>query len=64
MAAGAGWGPQRYGNISTPEELRHNLAMNCIPDGIENMTSDDYPDFLAERWRLMALKIRVYFESP
>ena len=56
-------GPQRYGNISTPEELRDNLAMNCIPAGVENMTLDDYPAFLVERRRLMALKIKAYFES-
>jgi len=56
-------GPQRYGNITTPQELRDNLAMNCIPEGVESMTLDDYPSFLVERRRLMALKIKAYFES-
>jgi len=56
-------GPQRYGNITTPQELCDNLAMNCIPEGVESMTLDDYPSFLVERRRLMALKIKAYFES-
>ena len=37
--------------------------MHCIPDGIETMTVDDYPDFLVDRRKLMARKIRSYFES-
>jgi hypothetical protein len=56
-------GPQRYGNITTPQELRDNLAMHCIPEGVESMTLDDYPSFLVERRRLMALKIKAYFDS-
>ena len=24
-----------YGNVTDPHELRENLAMSCIPDGIE-----------------------------
>lgn len=54
---------RKYGNITNMEELRSNLAMNCIPDGIENMTLSDYPDFLAQRRRLMATRMRLYFES-
>ena len=37
--------------------------MNCIPDGMENMAMDDYPAFLTERRKLMARKIKTYFES-
>jgi hypothetical protein len=55
-------GKKRYGNITNPDELRENLWMNCIPDGIERMTIDDYSAFLAERRRLMALRIKEYFE--
>jgi hypothetical protein len=32
-----------------------------MPDGIEAMTIEDYPTFLAERRRLMAQKIKNYF---
>lgn len=56
-------GEQRYGNITTPDQLRQNLTMNCIPDGLEKMTVSDYPNFLAERRKLMALKIKTYFEA-
>ena len=56
-------GPRRYGNITDLEELRENLWMNSIPDGVEYMDVDDYPEFLAARRELMAQKIRHYFEE-
>lgn len=56
-------GQRVYGNITDIDELRENLTMNCIPDGIEYMTIDDYLEFLAIRRRLMAQKIKTYFES-
>ncbi|MBL8165171.1 MAG: hypothetical protein JNJ61_24530, partial [Anaerolineae bacterium] len=51
-----------YGNIDTPEELRANLEMNCIPQDMEQMTLDDYPAFLSARRKLMAQKIKTYFQ--
>ena len=56
-------GRKRYGNITDPGELRANLEMHCIPAGIEAVTIADYPDFLAERRRLMAQRIRKYFDA-
>lgn len=56
-------GKQRYGNITTADELKANLSMNCIPEGIEQMEIGDYPDFLAARRKLMTQKMRVYFEG-
>jgi len=56
-------GPRRYGNITDPDVLRENLRMHCIPEGVEDMTVEDYPAFLSERRKLMARKIRSYFES-
>jgi hypothetical protein len=56
-------GPQKYGNVCDEDELGRNLSVHCIPHGIEQMTVEDYPDFLAERRRLMARKIRQYFEA-
>lgn len=56
-------GPKRYGNITDLDTLRENLRMHCIPEGIEQMTVKDYPAFLAGRRRLMAQKIRAYFEA-
>jgi hypothetical protein len=56
-------GPQRYGNIIDPEELKANFEMNAIPQDIHHLGVDDYPAFLAQRRQLMAAKIRKYFES-
>lgn len=55
-------GTHRYGNITTREELHANFAMNCIPDGMERMTLADYPAFLTARRKLMANRIKTYFE--
>jgi hypothetical protein len=56
-------GPRKYGNIINPEELQANFEMNCIPAGIEELTPDDYPAFLASRRKLMAQKIKTYVHS-
>jgi len=56
-------GPKVYGNITNPDELRENMRMNCIPDGVESMGLSDYPAFLSARRTLMAAKSRAYFES-
>jgi len=56
-------GPKVYGNICDLEELKENLRDHCIPEGIEDMTYQDYPYFLKERRILMARKIRNYFEN-
>jgi hypothetical protein len=45
------------------DELHWNLQMSCIPEGIENASIDDYPDFLGQRRQLMAQKIKTYFQS-
>ncbi|MBI4915859.1 MAG: hypothetical protein HY825_08425, partial [Acidobacteria bacterium] len=56
-------GRKRYGNITDLDDLRENLRMHCIPDGIEHMSVEDYPTFLAERRKLMAQRIKAYFEK-
>ncbi len=56
-------GRKTYGNICDPTKLRENLQQNCIPDGFENMGFEDYPDFLAARRKLMARKIKAWFEA-
>ena len=56
-------GPKRYGNITDHETLKENLLAHCIPEGVEEMSVDDYPDFLAERRMLMSQKLRAYFEE-
>lgn len=56
-------GKKRYGNITDPEELKKNLLMSCIPEGVEKMTVEDFPTFLNIRRKLMAQKIKTYFEG-
>ncbi|HOD39068.1 MAG TPA: DUF262 domain-containing protein, partial [Candidatus Wallbacteria bacterium] len=56
-------GQKKYGNITEMSQLKENLAMNCIPDGLEQMTVNDYPNFLAERRKLMARKLETYFKG-
>ena len=36
-------GPKLYGNITDLGELRENMRMHCIPQGVEEMTVSDYP---------------------
>lgn len=56
-------GPRRYGNVTDPDVLRENLRVHCIPEGVDQMTAKDYPEFLEERRKLMAKKIRSYSEG-
>ena len=51
------------GTITEKTALTNNLAANCIPAGVENMTAADYPEFLRQRRVLMAKKIKEYYYS-
>jgi len=55
-------GPKRYGGITDPEFLRQNFEENCLPESLLNGQVPDYETFLAERRRLMALRIKRWFE--
>lgn len=50
-----------YGNITDMEILLDNLSVNCIPHDIVEMDYSHYEDFLLERRKLMANKIRQYY---
>lgn len=52
-----------YGNITDKKTLLKNLKQNCIPQSILQMDFTDYEDFLAERRRLMAKRIKEYYSS-
>lgn len=49
--------------IMSEEALLENLAAHCIPTKIIEMDFNHYPEFLIERRKLMALKIRDYYFS-
>lgn len=52
-----------YGNINSEEKLLENLTCNCIPVDIVMMNFNHYEDFLRERRKLMAAKIKAYYYS-
>lgn len=54
-------GEHYFGSIGNRDELSANLRANCIPEGIFGMDANDYSDFLEQRRRLMADKIKGYF---
>ena len=54
-------GKAAYGAICDPDEMRANFALHCIPVGMENKTVEHYDEFLEERQKFMALKIKDYY---
>lgn len=53
----------KYGGITDLDELYQNLEMHCIPLNIFDQLANDYEEFLKERRKLMAKKIKNYFEK-
>ena len=53
----------KFSGIENHEELIKNFEMHCIPRSIINSKFSDYEDFLHERRKLMALKIKDYYFS-
>lgn len=51
------------GKIRYLETLKENLKQNCIPDGFERMSVEDYDGFLRTRRKLMVKKIEKYYKS-
>jgi hypothetical protein len=56
-------GPKKYGGITDKSDLRANLRMHCVPEAMIEGTIPDYDSFLEERRKLMALKIKSWFEA-
>lgn len=56
-------GPKKHGGITDLDELRANLAMSCLPESLLNGEAPDYDEFLDTRRKLMAQKIKTYFEG-
>ncbi len=51
----------KFGGITSKSELEQNFEMNCIPPEIIEMDADGYNEFLEKRRKLMAKKIKNYF---
>lgn len=56
-------GKKKYGGITDLNDLRANLQMSCIPESIIECEVPAYDDFLEQRRKLMAHKIKVWFEN-
>lgn len=53
-----------FGSPMTLEELKKNMATNCIPLEIVNWDYNQYlREFLPQRRKLMAAKIKVYYQG-
>ena len=52
-----------FGGIDELDEFEANLDANCIPSNINEMTVEHYVDFLVARRRLMAQKIKHYYQG-
>ena len=53
-------GVAHYGAITNLDDLKANLAANCLPDDLTAYQPEQLA-FLAERRRLMAQKIKQYY---
>ena len=56
-------GPLKYGGICDLGELSENFEMNCVPGELGEMEIDNYEEFLNQRRKLMADKIKNYYFS-
>jgi len=56
-------GKLKYGGISDKFQLEENLKQNCIPIKISQMDYDTFEEFLVERRKLIAQKIKAYYQS-
>jgi hypothetical protein len=56
-------GKKKYGGITDAADLRANLRMSCLPESLLDSEIPEYDDFLEERRKLMALKIKTWFEA-
>jgi hypothetical protein len=56
-------GKSIFGAITDQEQLRHNLATNCLPFDLEVYSFDNYENFLVLRRKLMAEKIKTYYQA-
>lgn len=56
-------GRLKFGAIADEATLKKNLKMNCIPQEISGFDLKNYEEFLSQRRKLMAQKIKDYYFS-
>ena len=64
LRAGCGNGEPPYGGIGNLEDLQANFDDHCIPfDGVDISIFEDYNKFLEKRRKLIAKRIKDYYDS-
>lgn len=63
LAAQCSGGTVKYGGITDLDEMRANFRMSCVPETMLDGVIPTYETFLAERRKLMAERIRTWFEA-
>ena len=56
-------GKKKYGGITSADDLRANLRVHCLPESLLDGEIPAYDDFLEERRKLMAQKIKTWFQA-
>ena len=56
-------GTKKYGGITSADDLRTNLRVHCLPESMLHGKIPAYDDFLEERRKLMAQRIKIWFET-
>ena len=62
LAVQCAGGMKKYGGITILADMAANLRTHCLPESLLDGEIPTYDDFLEERRRLMALKIKKWFE--
>jgi hypothetical protein len=55
-------GKKKYGGLTSRADMETNLEMHCLPGSLLDGKIPAYDDFLEDRRRLMALKIKQWFK--
>ena len=56
-------GKKKYGGITERAELSSNLRASCLPESLLDGEIPSYDEFLEQRRKLMAQKIKTWFEA-
>lgn len=56
-------GDPSYGGITTEDDLKRNLAENCVPEEFMDMDIWGFSEFLEKRRYLMAQFVKKYYET-
>jgi hypothetical protein len=56
-------GTKKYGGVTSLDDMKSNFEMQCLPSSLLAGKIPAYDDFLEERRKLMALKIKRWFEA-